>query len=294
MPLLSDLVVRFTAQGVGEVASAMASLGSGFVIVAGAAQAAVGTFLSLAQAGINASAEGQRLQTITERLSRQLGSLFIPVLEGIGDLVQKLSGWFEGLSQSQFDAISGAKIFNAVFDTLGKAIDVGLRIFEQWIPVIDIFVSGIAQMIEATQPLRDAMGRVAEQFSNIVARFSANFWGAIIPVVVQLANVIAATLVPALELVASIMGGINDLLESIGLKAKTLGGGGGHRSLSAPGGGKGSLTAPYERIQAAALKEGQPKERNYQAEIAKHTAETAANVQQTTMAVQNLKPAVGA
>ncbi len=159
--------------GVGDVLGGAAS---GFA-AGGPAGAAVGAisgiteaFGKFALAGVQSSAEFERLQGIMDRMSRIAGGALAPVLDVMGDVLQQMEPPLKKFSEN-------------IGMLMGAFAEAGGRLFEALAPIMDAFLD----------------------LQTVLYDLALSALDPVIDVVVELAKIITAIVVPAVQMLTEIL-----------------------------------------------------------------------------------------
>lgn len=274
---LATLFVDFAARGVDSVKGALDSVKASLGAIAGPAGAVAGALLELAADAALNSQEYANLQTLFGELGREIGTVFLPVMDvarevmtslmpvarQVGEVVEKIAPAVAKVASvvGQFLSASVGPLVN-MLEVIGSVVQAVV------VPVVTVLATAFQVLSTVMQvlhmPMRillEILGRIANVVGSGIAKAFEGF-----------AQVISSLVLPVLEALTGIMREVDRFLDSIGLKATK-----GHRSLTPKGGGgTEQVQDTYRRIQSAALKT-EP-DRNFQKEIADNTRNTANGV----------------
>ncbi|MBY0523425.1 MAG: hypothetical protein K2R98_08495 [Gemmataceae bacterium] len=274
---LATLFVEFVAKGVDSVKGALDGIKSSLGAIGGPAGAVTASLVGLAGAAALNSQEYANLQTLFGELGREIGSVFLPVMDvarevlvalmpvarQVGEVIEKIAP-----AVAKVASVVGQFLTAAVGPLVNMMEVIGSVVQAVVVPVVTVLaaafevLSTVVQVLTAPfQILLEILARIANVVGSGIAKAFEAF-----------AQVISSLVLPVLEALTGIMREVDRFLDSIGLKASK-----GHRSLTPRGGGgTEQVQDTYRRIQSAALKT-EP-DRNYQKEIADNTKNTAEGV----------------
>ncbi len=253
----------------GKLTEGLKKVGEAATVPFVIASAAIGGWV---RAGLSGTTMGERLGLQFSLLSREIASLFIPVLEMVIGALQRVTDWFRSLS-GETQALIGWTA-TAVVGLLGVAtilprIIGGISAMGNVLSVlaanpIVAIVGAIAALLVGTEAGRGALGRLAEAFAPILSAVGRLF-GALKPVFDLIGQAVSALA----DGIASVVGKVADAVESVGdflgntgraVGEGVLGGQAGPREgsnrqeLANAGGKKEGLSAAFDRFQSAALR----------------------------------------
>ncbi len=234
------------------------------------ASAAVGGWV---RAGLSGTTMGERLGLQFNLLSREIASLFIPVLNRVIEALQSVTSWFRQLSGPQ-QAFIGWTIA-ATVGLLGVATILprlvgGLSAMGGVLKVlaanpIVAIVGAIAALLVGTESGRSALGRLAAAFAPIFSALG-KLLDALKPVFDFLGKAIAAVADGIAFVVDKISGAVEAVTDWLGLTSEeerrtaraqgARGEGANRQELQNRGGQREQIQDAFLRFQSAALRTG--------------------------------------
>lgn len=257
---LADLFVQFSAKGVDAVVSATQKLG---LVISG-----------FAVAGLHASTEGEYLAFVMSELSRQIGSLFLPVIEKTIMITERLVDWFANLSGKSQALLGMTGTMIIAIGLISKAfmllgIKVGLATGG-----LSLLLGAIAAVIAYSDEIHAMFADLRNQFDWIdpVLQFFIDVDKMLESWVGWLSKIV--TMIPLLAMFSKWAMAPEKPLK--------------HEELTRKAGGMESVTSAYQRIQQASLKIDSIAERHLR------VAEQQLGVQQeTAQLIRGAQPVVG-
>ncbi len=252
----------------------MAQLGQATSSAFGGATSMITSF---ARAGLSGTTMGERLGLQFQLLSREIASLFIPVLERVIGVLQSVTSWFRNLSGPQQSFIGGiaataialvavAAIIPRIIGGLqGMAAVFTLLSANPFIALVGL----IAALLVGTESGRSALGRLAAAFGPIVTAVGQLF-AALKPVIDLLGNVVGAVADFIGGIASGIASGIEAVTDFLGFTSEAdrrrsaqqqaqqrQQAGRDRQEVAGTTKGREGLEATFLRFQEAALKTGQ-------------------------------------
>ncbi len=252
----------------------MAQLGQATSSAFGGATSMITSF---ARAGLSGTTMGERLGLQFTLLSREIASLFIPVLERVIGVLQSVTSWFRNLSGPQQAFIGGiaataialvavAAIIPRIIGGLqGMAAVFTLLSANPFIALVGL----IAALLVGTESGRSALGRLAAAFGPIVTAVGQLF-AALKPVIDLLGSVVGAVADFIGGIASGIASGIEAVTDFLGFTSEAdrrrsaqqqaqqrQQAGRDRQEVAGTTRGREGLEATFLRFQEAALKTGQ-------------------------------------
>ncbi len=252
----------------------MAQLGQATSSAFGGATSMITSF---ARAGLSGTTMGERLGLQFQLLSREIASLFIPVLERVIGVLQSVTSWFRNLSGPQQSFIGGiaataialvavAAIIPRIIGGLqGMAAVFTLLSANPFVALVGL----IAALLVGTESGRSALGRLAAAFGPIVTAVGQLF-AALKPVIELLGTVVGAVADFIGGIASGIANGIQSVTDFFGLTSeedrrrsaqqeaqRRQQAGRDRNEVAGTTKGREGLEATFLRFQEAALKTGQ-------------------------------------
>ncbi len=252
----------------------MAQLGQATSSAFGGATSMITSF---ARAGLSGTTMGERLGLQFQLLSREIASLFIPVLERVIDVLQSVTSWFRNLSgpqQSFIGGIAAAGIALVAVAAIIPRIIGGLQGMAAVFTLLSAnpfvaLVGLIAALLVGTESGRSALGRLAAAFGPIVTAVGQLF-AALKPVIDLLGNVVGAVADFIGGIASGIASGIEAVTDFLGFTSEAdrrrsaqqqaqqrQQAGRDRQEVAGTTRGREGLEATFLRFQEAALKTGQ-------------------------------------
>jgi len=281
--------------------------------------------VNIAKAGFAGTQEGNRLSFAWMMLSKQIASLFIPVINTLTMVIQRLTSFFGGLTgqgQGMFAAwaeisavIAGLLIRLPIMAGIWKAIQ---AIMSPWTMGLALLFEAFSEFMTGTEEGKAIMGLLSEAFEGLKvimgAVGSALKW--VVDIVVMAFQAVVRGFawlgIKIMEIIEEILDwipGMGDVVESIkkfrketqaSLDAVNNNGWGvkekdkpQHQNVNMAGGVFEGLGASFQRVTEAANKmAGGPEEARHKEQLAVQM-EIAAGVKGVQEAVRQQNPALG-
>lgn len=109
MGVLAEWVVQISAKGAEAAKGAITGIGGALEKVQTFAKVAFASMsvglLGIVKAGLQGTEEGARMAAAWEKLSQKIAAVFLPVVEKVTEVIERLADWFDSLSEEQQDNV---------------------------------------------------------------------------------------------------------------------------------------------------------------------------------------------
>ncbi len=255
----------------------MAQLGQATSSAFGGATSMITSF---ARAGLSGTTMGERLGLQFQLLSREIASLFIPVLERVIGVLQSVTSWFRSLSGPQQAFIGGiatAGIVLVAMATILPRIIGGLQGMAAVFTILSAnpllaVAAAIAALLVGTEEGRGSLGRLAAAFAplmNLAVMLArafaplAELFGHVLPPIIGALTLIVEAMATAIKtIIEGVIWLINrfrdiPIASPFADTAAQQRGGRDRHEVAGTTKGREGLEATFLRFQEAALKTGQ-------------------------------------
>ncbi len=268
----------------------------------------MGAVQGFARAGLAGTVEGERLEFLMNRLSREVANLFIPAISSATKALEGLVSKFQHLSNAQQNAIGKSVLIAGGMMGAVRAISAMGFAVNPAVGALTALAGGMLVAVSATEKGAEAFARLEESWGRFAEAAAPAAKGAINAIADSLNNV--GEYMEVINRYANLskkeLGDINKMLRDSGRKEITAWQAAvwatdinsenqkkssttDHKQLTQSGGGLESSRQTYQRIQAAALKGSGP---DHSAQTAQNTKDIADKQDQVIAAIDRNNPTV--